>query len=57
MRKLLVLFVVAATIAIPLYFARDPKPTRGYRRMAIAMAVAIVVWGLLLRYVYFAVAD
>jgi hypothetical protein len=57
MRKLLVLFVVAATIAIPLYFARDPKPARGYRRMAIAMAIAIAVWGLLLRYVYFAVAD
>ena len=57
MRKLLVLFVIFATIAIPLYFTRDPKPARGYRRMAIAMAIAIVVWGLLLRYVYFAVAG
>lgn len=57
MRKLLLLGVVIATIAIPLYFARDPKAQRGYRRMLVAMAIAVVVWGLMLRYVYFAISG
>lgn len=36
--------ILAATIALPLWAARDPRPARGLRRAGILFALFVVVW-------------
>ena len=53
MRTLLLMGMIFATVLVPIVLARDPKPARGYRRLAWTMFALTAVWGALLRYVYF----
>lgn len=53
MKKLILLGIIIFTIAAPMYLSNDPKPQRAYRRLLIATAVAVAVWGALLRFFYF----
>jgi hypothetical protein len=50
--KLILMSVLFATIAIPVWGARDQKPRAGLKRSVIRMLVFNLVYLLLLLYVY-----
>jgi hypothetical protein len=44
MGKLIVFSILFATMAIPLFFARDARPKRGLRKALVAFSVYCVAW-------------
>ncbi len=48
----LLMAILAATIALPLMAARDPRPARGLRRAAILFAIFVVIWAEALLHIF-----
>jgi hypothetical protein len=44
MGKGLLMSILVAALAIPIWAAHDPRPARGMRRMALKFAAFVVVW-------------
>ncbi|MBS2024314.1 MAG: hypothetical protein JST92_18075 [Deltaproteobacteria bacterium] len=53
MRKLLLLSLMMATLVIPIIAARDPLPSRGFRRALVVFLVFCFGYSLALKYVFF----
>jgi hypothetical protein len=48
----LLMAILGATIALPLWAARDPQPTRGLRRAGILFTVFVVLWAQALLHIF-----
>lgn len=52
MAKLLLLSMLVATVAIPMWFARDARPKRGLRKTVTWFLAFLTVWVASLLWVY-----
>ncbi len=48
----LLMAILAATIALPLWAARDPRPERGLRRAVILFALFVAAWAQALLHIF-----
>ena len=46
------LFIVIATIAVPIYFSARPRPKQALRKLQLTMAVLALLWAILCLQVY-----
>ena len=53
MKRLLVMGMMFATVIVPLLLARDPKPSRAFRKLPWIMLVITALWAILLNKLYF----
>jgi hypothetical protein len=57
MQRFLLMFVLYATIVVPTWLSRDPKPARGMKRTVMMMFVLTVLWAYACKAYYFRLAD